>query len=61
VFALGGFMVLAAGLTMGARGNYAQRQEVTATAKQERDFVPTLRVATVEPSSCRRATIPSSS
>jgi RND family efflux transporter MFP subunit len=35
---------------MGARGNYAQRQEVTATAKQERDFVPTLRVATVEPS-----------
>jgi len=49
VFALGGFMVLAAGLTMGARGNYAQRQEVTATAKQERDFVPTLRVATVEP------------
>ena len=50
VFALGGFLVLAAGLTMGARGNYAQRQEVTATAKQERDFVPTLRVATVEPS-----------
>jgi RND family efflux transporter MFP subunit len=48
VFALG--LVLAAGLTMGARGNYAQRQEVTATAKQERDFVPTLRVATVEPS-----------
>lgn len=50
VFALGGFLVLAARLTMGARGNYAQRQEVTATAKQERDFVPTLRVATVEPS-----------
>ena len=50
VFALGAFMMLAAGLTMGARGNYAQRQEVTATAKQERDFVPTLRVATVEPS-----------
>lgn len=50
VFALGGFLVLAAGLTIGARGNYAQRQEVTATAKQERDFVPTLRVATVEPS-----------
>jgi RND family efflux transporter MFP subunit len=50
VFALGGFLVLAAGLTMGARGNYVQRQEVTATAKQERDFLPTLRVATVEPS-----------
>ena len=50
VFALGGFLVLATGLMMGARGNYAQRQEVTAAAKQERDFVPTLRVATVEPS-----------
>jgi RND family efflux transporter MFP subunit len=48
VFALGGLLALAAGLTMGARGNYAQRQEVTATAKQERDFVPSLRVATVE-------------
>ena len=35
---------------MGAWGNYSQQQEVTATAKQERDFVPTLRVATVEPS-----------
>jgi RND family efflux transporter MFP subunit len=50
VFAFGGFLLLAGGLSMGARGNYSQQQEVTATARQERDFVPTLRVATVEAS-----------
>jgi RND family efflux transporter MFP subunit len=50
VFALGGFLLLAAGLSMGARGNYSQQQEVVAAAKQERDFVPSLRVATVEAS-----------
>jgi RND family efflux transporter MFP subunit len=50
VFALGGFLLLAGGLSMGARGNYSQQQEVMAAAKQERDFVPSLRVATVEAS-----------
>ena len=50
LFGLGGFLLLAAGLWMGARGNYSQQQEVTAAAKQERDFVPSLRVATVEAS-----------
>jgi RND family efflux transporter MFP subunit len=50
VFAFGGFLLLAGGLSMAARGNYSQQQEVTATARQERDFVPTLRVATVEAS-----------
>jgi RND family efflux transporter MFP subunit len=50
VFALGGFLLLAAGLSMGARGNYSQQQEVVAAANQERDFVPSLRVAKVEAS-----------
>src|SRR5580700_5673115 len=50
LFALGGFLVLASGLSMGAWGNYSLQQEVMVTAKQERDFIPTLRVATVEAS-----------
>ncbi|MBO0759076.1 MAG: biotin/lipoyl-binding protein, partial [Bradyrhizobiaceae bacterium] len=48
--AFGGFLLLTTGLSLGAWGNYAQRQEVTATAKRERDFVPSLHVATVEAS-----------
>ena len=43
-------VLLAGGLTLGAWGNYSQQQEVMATAKQQRDFVPSLRVATVEAS-----------
>ena len=50
LFALGGIVLLAGGLSIGARGNYSQRQEVTATAEQERESVPSLRVATVEAS-----------
>jgi RND family efflux transporter MFP subunit len=50
LFALGGFMLLAGGLSLGAWGNYLQQREVMETAKQERDFVPNLRVATVEAS-----------
>jgi multidrug efflux pump subunit AcrA (membrane-fusion protein) len=50
MFGLVGFLFLAGGLSFGAWGNYAQRQEATATTKAERDFVPTLRVATVEAS-----------
>jgi RND family efflux transporter MFP subunit len=50
LFALGGFLLLAAGLSLGARGNYLQQQDVTTTARQERDFVPNLRVETVEAS-----------
>ena len=46
--AFGGFLLLAGGLSLGASGNYSQQQEVTAVAKQQRDFVPSLRVATVE-------------
>ena len=48
LFALGGFVLLAGGLTLGGWGNYALKQEVMATARQERDFVPSLRVAPVE-------------
>jgi RND family efflux transporter MFP subunit len=45
--ALAGVVALAGGLSLGAWGNYSQHQQVTATAEQERDFVPSLRVATV--------------
>jgi RND family efflux transporter MFP subunit len=50
LFALGGFLLLGGGLSLGAWGNYSQQQEAMATAKQARDFVPSLRVATVEAS-----------
>jgi RND family efflux transporter MFP subunit len=50
LFALGGFLLLAGGLSLGAWAHYAQRQQVLATARQERDFVPSVRVATVEAS-----------
>jgi RND family efflux transporter MFP subunit len=50
LFAVSGILLLAGGLSMGARGNYAQQQEAMAIAKQQHDFVPSLRVATVEAS-----------
>jgi hypothetical protein len=46
--ALGGSLLLAGGLTLGGWGNYSLKQEVMATARQQRDFVPSLHVATVE-------------
>jgi RND family efflux transporter MFP subunit len=48
LFALGGFLLLAGGLTLGGWGNYSLKQEVMATTKQQHDFVPSLHVATVE-------------
>src|ERR1700676_3200986 len=48
LFAVGGFVLLAGGLTLGGWGNYALKQEVMATAKQQHDFVPSLHVAAVE-------------
>jgi RND family efflux transporter MFP subunit len=48
LFALGGFLLLAGGLTLGVWGNYSLKQEVMATAKEQHDFVPSLHVATVE-------------
>jgi RND family efflux transporter MFP subunit len=50
VFALGGFLLLTCGLGLGASRHYSQQKEVMATAEQERDFVPSLRVATVKAS-----------
>jgi RND family efflux transporter MFP subunit len=50
VFALGGLLLLTGGLSLGAWGYYSRQQQVMATAKRERDFVPSLRVATVEAS-----------
>jgi RND family efflux transporter MFP subunit len=50
LFALGGCLLLAGGLLLGAWGHYSQQQEVLAAAKQEGDFVPSLRVATIEAS-----------
>jgi RND family efflux transporter MFP subunit len=50
LFGLVAFALLAGGLSLGAWGNYSQQQEVLATAKHERDFVPDVSVATVEAS-----------
>ena len=50
LFALGGFSLLAGGLALGAWGSWSLQQQARATAQEERDFVPTLRVATVESS-----------
>jgi RND family efflux transporter MFP subunit len=50
LFALGGFLLLTGGLSLGAWGYYSRQQQVAATARQERDFVPSLGVATVEAS-----------
>jgi RND family efflux transporter MFP subunit len=50
LFALGGLLLLTGGLSLGAWGYYSRQQQVMATAKRERDFVPSLRVATVEAS-----------
>ena len=48
LFALGAFSLLAGGVAMGASRHYAQNQQVMATAERERDFVPSMRVATVK-------------
>jgi RND family efflux transporter MFP subunit len=50
VFALGGLLLLAGGLALGALRFYSQRQQVMATAEQTRDFVPRVRVSTVQAS-----------
>lgn len=48
LFALGGSLLLAVGLSLGGWGAYSLKQEVMATARRERAFAPSLRVATVE-------------
>src|SRR6266403_4290567 len=48
LFALGGFVLLAGGLTLGGWKDFSLKHQVMATAMQQHDFVPSLRVATVE-------------
>jgi RND family efflux transporter MFP subunit len=55
VFGFGAFLLLAAGLALGASRSYSQQRQVMATAEQIRDFVPSVRVATVQVSD---ATVP---
>ena len=45
--ALGAFSLLAGGVALGASRHHAQHQQVMATAERERDFAPSVRVATV--------------
>src|SRR5215831_20076823 len=45
LFALGGFLLLAGGLSLGAWRLYSQQRQVMATAEQQREFVPTVPVA----------------
>ena len=45
--AMGAFSLLAGGVSLGAWGHHSRQQEVMATAERHRDFVPSLRVATV--------------
>ena len=48
LFAASAFLLLAGGVALGAWRHYSQQQEVMTTAEQERDFVPSVRVATVK-------------
>jgi RND family efflux transporter MFP subunit len=48
--ALSAFLLLGGGLALGAWGNYAQQQQVVATAKRTADSVPSLQAATVKAS-----------
>jgi RND family efflux transporter MFP subunit len=50
LFGLVGFLLLAGGLSLGAWGSYSQQREVAAAAEQQRDLVPSVRVATIEAS-----------
>ncbi|HVI64096.1 MAG TPA: efflux RND transporter periplasmic adaptor subunit [Bradyrhizobium sp.] len=50
LFALGGFLLLVVGLSLGVWGKISQQQQVMASAERARDFVPSVRVATTEAS-----------
>jgi RND family efflux transporter MFP subunit len=50
LFALSAFLLLAGSLALGGWGNYAQQQQVVATAKRTADSVPSLQAATVKAS-----------
>jgi RND family efflux transporter MFP subunit len=56
---MGAFLLLTGGVALGAWGYYSRQREVMATAEQERDFVPSLRAATVAASpSVQSVTLP---
>src|SRR5580704_6122077 len=46
LFAAGAFLLVAGGVVLGAWSHYSQAREVIATAEEERDFVPSVPVAT---------------
>jgi RND family efflux transporter MFP subunit len=50
IAAFSAVLIVTAALGSGAWSHYARQREVIATAEQERDFVPQVRVANVEPS-----------
>jgi RND family efflux transporter MFP subunit len=50
LFGFGAFLLLAVGLALGASRSYSKQREVMATAEQIRDFVPSVRVATLQAS-----------
>lgn len=50
LLALGALALLMTGLAYGAQGYYSRNQELAASAKQARDFIPLVRVAAVRPS-----------
>src|SRR5271163_4969260 len=49
LFGGGAFLLLAAGLAFGTSRSYSRQREVIATADRAREFVPSVRVATVGP------------
>lgn len=50
LFAAGGFLLLAAGVALGAWRHHSLSQQIAATAEEARNFVPRVRVATVKAS-----------
>src|ERR1700739_983248 len=48
LFTFGALSLLTGAVALGASRHYAQRQHVMATAERERDFVPSMRAATVK-------------
>jgi RND family efflux transporter MFP subunit len=50
VFALGAFLLLTTGISLGASRHHSQRQQVMATAEEMREFAPTVSVGQVEAS-----------
>src|SRR5258708_8697683 len=50
LFAIGAFLLLTAGIALGASRHHSKQQQVRATADQTRHFAPTVAVAPVEAS-----------